>query len=159
MAGLDLETGDIVCELDRFIRPKDRADLPEDCWIYHNSQPPITPELIMDTGASWLGLRRVVKVIIDRYDKVTAYNRQFDIRWLFHSGVDVSRMKLAPCPMLVMTDICRIPHFYGYKWPTFEEAWLEIFGVPVVEPHRAYQDAELEAKLIYAMIGRGIYHV
>lgn len=165
IAGLDLETGDIVCEMDRLVKPENSSVLPDDCWVYHNSEPPITPGLIMEQGGLWRFLSRGVRDIIKRYGKVTAYNRQFDFGWLHHYGVGISPDKAAPCPMLVMEDVCRIPPtnpYYigrGYKWPTFEEAWLKLFGEHVDEPHRAYPDAELEAKLVYEMIQKGIYHV
>jgi DNA polymerase III epsilon subunit-like protein len=158
MAGLDLETGEITCEMDRLIKPENSADLPDDAWVYHNSEPPITPGLIMEQGTFWRKLVKGVMSIVGRYDKVTAYNRQFDVGWLEAYGVSIPLNDLAPCPMLVMTEICRIPHFFGYKWPKFEEAWLEVFGTPIDEPHRAYADAELEARLIYEMIQKGIYH-
>jgi DNA polymerase III epsilon subunit-like protein len=154
---LDIETGcikallDVVCREGGFIDPK--------AWIFNNSS--LTVE---DVGKAprfsgkW-GVEKVIQGIIDQYPLgATAFNRDFDVKFL--QSREILFGKLQPCPMLVATDICKLPGHRGYKWPKVEEAWEFFFPyVPYVEEHRGADDAMHEAQIVYEMIKTGVYEV
>ena len=56
----------------------------------------------------------------------TAYNNKFDFDFLEDRGIVID--KKLPCPMLLSTNICRLPGRYGkFKWPKVEEAYSFFF--------------------------------
>ena len=68
-----------------------------------------------------------------------------------------------PCPMLISTNICKIPGKRGgYKWPKAEEAYnffcrTEETDEDWVELHRAADDAYHEAEIVKELYDRGVF--
>jgi hypothetical protein len=88
---------------------------------------------------------------------ITAFNNQFDFRFLEARGFVISR-KLGD-PMRISRNICRIPgKRSGYKTPNVEEAYNYFFpNENYVEQHRAADDAKHEAKIIYSLYKLGVF--
>lgn len=162
MVALDLENGtvdvvfDSVCRED-MLTAKHREEPMG--WIFRNSS--LTIEAVRE-APRWEPVARDIQRIIDSYPLgCTAYNRQFDISFLESRGIRFGR--LLPCPMIVSTNICKLPKsggLPGYKWPRFEEAWAWFFpDIPYVEAHRGADDALHEAKLIMELYRLGLFEV
>lgn len=49
------------------------------------------------------------------------------------------------CTMHNLTDICRIDHYYGYKWPKLSEA-VDILNVNIDDLGDNYHDAEFDVR-------------
>ena len=125
-------------------------------WIFRNSN--LTPEEVRKAPPATEVLTKVQK-ILDKYPLgCTAYNKQFDFGFLKDRGLKV---KALPCPMLLATDICKLPSRHGYdsyKWPSVEEAWEHFFPtIKYDELHRGADDAEHEALIVYELYKQGVF--
>jgi DNA polymerase III epsilon subunit-like protein len=128
----------------------------EDSWIVKNSD--LTVELIRQS----VNLKRqghTIQSILDKYPAgATAFNNSFDFSFLENRGFRFP--KKLPCPMLLSTNICKIPNTNrsGYKWPKVEEAHKYFFGdVGYIEKHRGADDAYYEAEIVYELFKLGIF--
>ena len=64
---------------------------------------------------------------------------------------------IMPDPMLFATDILKLhSQKGGYKWPKVQEC-LYYFDILEEEPHRALQDASLEAEIMLRLIDLGYF--
>lgn len=95
--------------------------------------------------------------------RVTSWNVAYDFdKFLIPMAKDLGNIpfEIMECPMLRMTDICKIPHYYGYKWPRLEEA-LSYYQIDDDEIsgtfHRAGFDAYCTALVVVEMIRDGVY--
>jgi len=101
-----------------------------------------------------------IQCLVDEYPLGgTAFNRSFDFDFLESRGVKFP--KKLPCPMLLSTDICKLPNRNGYssyKWPKVEEAWKHFFPeIEYVELHRGADDAFHEADIVYELYKLGVF--
>ena len=97
-----------------------------------------------------------VQEIFDKYP-ATAYNKKFDFDFLRDRGLVIRDL---PCPMILATDICKIPHANGYgnKWPKVQEAWDFFFpDTGYIEKHRGANDAEHEALIVHELHKLGVF--
>lgn len=125
-------------------------------WIFENSD--LTVEEVRTAPRSEDVLSEVQE-IIDAYPMgCTAYNNKFDFGFLEDRGL---RIKKLPCPMILSTDICKIPGRYGsYKWPSVEEAFAFFFPEEdYTEKHRGLDDAKHEARIVYRLYQDGVFKV
>lgn len=158
IVSLDLSNGQKEMIFDSLCheRPITRKEV-EDSWIVKNGY--ITIEEIQQSV--WLPkILPEIQKIIDSYPNgATAFNRSFDFDFLKSRGV--SFPKELPCPMLLSTDICKLPNQNGYssyKWPKVEEAWKHFFpDIEYVELHRGADDAFHEADIVYALHKQGLF--
>lgn len=131
----------------------------EDAWIFKNSD--LTVEEVL--AAPLLdGEIEEIQDIVDAYPNgITAFNRDFDIKFLSDRGVVFP--KLLPCPILLSTPICKLPNQYrsgGYKWPKVEEAYRHFFpDAKYVEKHRGADDAIHEAGIVLVLFRLGLFKV
>ena len=97
---------------------------------------------------------------------ITAFNKAFDLPYMKDRGFILPRE--LDCPMLLSTDICKVPHKVGKngkrrkgnKWPSFEEAHHFFFpDEEYEEAHRGASDAKDEAKLVYKLYQMGIFKI
>lgn len=122
----------------------------------------MTPLEILE-GANFQDELPVIQNILDQYlNGATAFNRVFDVSFLKNEGVTFT--KDLPCPMLLATPVCKLPHARGgsgYKWPKVQEAWDFFFGknTDYVELHRGPDDAWHEADIVYELFKRGIFKI
>ncbi len=129
----------------------------ENSWIVNNSN--LTVEDVRHSKRLDL-LKPEIQQIIDQYPAgITAYNRSFDLDFMESRGFRFP--KKLPCPMLLSTDILKLPGKYGnYKWPKVEEAYDYYFSDnDYVEAHRGADDAMHEAEIVYELYKRGIFTI
>lgn len=125
-------------------------------WIIENSD--LCVEQIK-YSPSLDSIKKTVQKILDDYPLgATAFNNPFDFGFMENRGF-VFPKKLS-CPMLLSTDICKIPspRGSGYKWPKVQEAYDFFFGkTDYIEKHRGADDAFHEAEIVYELYKRGIF--
>jgi len=127
----------------------------EESWIVQNSDltlQDIQKSKTLEYYKPW------IQAILNAYPLgCTAFNNAFDFGFLENRGF-VFPKKL-PCPMLLSTDICKLPSPRGgFKWPKVEEAHKHFFGdVGYIEKHRGADDAFFEAEIVYRLYQDGIF--
>lgn len=158
IVSLDLENGNIEPVFSSVVheRPITKKEV-EESWIVQNGY--MTVEEIQNSPTLKSKLEEI-QWIVDSYpDGATAFNRAFDFNFLNSRGV--SFPKMLPCPMLLATDVCKIPSRNGYsdyKWPKVEEAWKCFFpDIEHKELHRGADDAFHEAKIVYHLYKIGVF--
>lgn len=155
---LDLETGNKKILFDEVTHEKGiTLEEVEKSWIINNSS--LTVNDVRHSKRLDL-LKPQIQEIIDAYPQgATAYNNKFDFDFL-ESRKFYFPKKLA-CPMILSTDIVKIPslHKYSnYKWPKVEEAYDYFFpDNDYVEKHRGADDAFHEADIVYELYKRGVF--
>jgi hypothetical protein len=86
-----------------------------------------------------------------RADYIFIFNESFDrnmmnietlIRRKTYSYLQENKNRIR-CLMMVMTGRCKLANPFGtdYKWPTLDEAYQFVFGVPRTGAHNAIVDA------------------
>ena len=156
---LDLSTGEITEVFNSLLREPTLTAKDREAWIFSNSD--LTVEMVRDAPEASLVFPQV-QYIIDQYPAgVTAYNRNFDVDFLVSRGIRFG--KLLPCPMLLMTPICKLPFprgGNGFKFPKCEEAHRYLFpDVEYTEAHRGLSDATDEARIVYKLYTMGIFKI
>jgi len=149
---LDLETGETECTYNELVKEENFGEEHNESWIFDNSD--LTHGEIM--SANSLDKDKIQK-IFDEYP-ATAYNKAFDFGFLRSRGLIINDL---PCPMLLSTDICKIPsqNGYGNKWPKVQEAWDFFFpDTDYIEEHRGADDAKHEALIVHELYKRGVFN-
>lgn len=158
IVSLDLSNGEKEIVFDSLCheRPITRKEV-EDSWIVQNGF--ITVEDIQNSDYLPFILPKIQQIINSYPNGATAFNRSFDFDFLKSRGI--SFPKELPCPMLLSTDICKLPNrngFSSYKWPKVEEAWKHFYpDIEYVELHRGADDAFHEADIVYALHKQGLF--
>lgn len=143
---LDFKTGGIEPIFDEVINENGfEEDNHVKDWIFENSDLTIND---VYAAKSLEHYRIVLQLILTNY-RVTSYNQKFDMAYLRDRGFIID--ELFDDPMLLATDICKLPGNFGnYKWPKVTEAYKHFFpDKEYNEKHRAYQDAVDEAIILY----------
>ncbi len=128
-------------------------------WIFRNSD--LTVEAVRDSRNAETVLAEFQEVINDYPLGCTAFNKRFDFDFLRDRGL--SFPKELDCPMILSTNICKLPAVggrSGYKWPKVEEAYKFFFPESnYVERHRGGDDAYHEAQIVYELYKMGVFKV
>jgi len=126
----------------------------EKAWIISNSD--LTVEEIRNSK-NLNEIRQEVQNIIDSYPLgITAFNNSFDFGFMEDRGFNMG--KKLPCPMLLSTNICKIPSGRGYKWPKVQEAYDFFFKKnDYTEKHRGADDALHEARIVHKLFEMGVF--
>ncbi len=128
----------------------------DDSWIIKNST--LTTEQIR-TSKNLYFLKEEIQSIINNYPLgATAYNNAFDFDFLKSRGFTFP--KELSCPMLLSTDVCKIPspRGRGYKWPKVQEAYDFFFpNNEYIEKHRGADDAFYEADIVFKLYNLSIF--
>lgn len=157
---LDLENGNKKILFDKVTHEKGiTLEEVENSWIVNNSD--LTIDDVRYSKRLDL-LKEEIQNIINSYPLgATAYNNKFDFDFLEDRKIYFPK-KLA-CPMILSTDILKIPSPNGYsdyKWPKVEEAYDYFFpDNDYVEKHRGADDAFHEADIVYELYKRGIFRL
>jgi len=150
VAGLHLPTGTILELFHSICREPGLSQKDRNAWIFSNSS--LKVEEVREAPLLE-DLKPEIEKILRRTAANTAFNKAFDFPFLRSRGFDIG--KEAACPMLLATDVCKLPHKgrrKGFKWPTVEEAWAHFFPEEnYVEEHRGLDDAMHEAKIVYKL--------
>ena len=158
IVSLELETGRTEILWDEVTHEKGiTKEEVEKSWIVANSD--LTPDMIRHSKRLDLQMPEIQKIINDYPLGATAYNRNFDFNFMEDRGF-VFGIKL-PDPMLLSTDVLKLPGNYGkFKWPKVEEAYDYFVGDKGwVEKHRGAADAFDEAKIVHELYIRDIFKV
>lgn len=151
IALLDLRNGEITKIFDSLIL-EENTILSPDSWIFQNSQLKI--EDVKTKGKTLEICRKPLQDIFNRYH-VTCFNKKFDLGYM--KARNFVFPKELDDPMLILDPIMKIPSVkYGTKYPSVKEA-LDYFKITGLEPHRACEDAVLEAKIVYQLYCLGYY--
>jgi DNA polymerase III subunit epsilon len=100
--------------------------------------------------------------LVDRSEVIVAHNVAFDAPILgaeyhrLHFGDNPLADKPTVCTMQLLTQWCKIPGPYGYKWPTLQELHERLFGTRFDNAHSAEADVVACAKCYQEAIRRGI---
>ncbi|MEM3265692.1 MAG: 3'-5' exonuclease [Thermoplasmata archaeon] len=84
---------------------------------------------------------------LEKADIIVGHNISFEYKFFLSYGLQIQQKTF--CTMKKSTDLCMIPHYYGYKWPKLSEA-VEILLNEKPEYkklHDARYDVFLTAKL------------
>ena len=148
---LDLKFGTCRELFNQIIREQHFSTRHHKSWIFQNSD--LRYEDVLEAEPMTF-YKDELQNIFDRYS-ATAYNIRFDFDYLQSRGFLIKEL---PCPMVIATDILKIPLPQSpktYKWPKVEEAWNYYFpDQEYVEKHRAYDDVFHEALIVYEMYKR-----
>lgn len=122
-------------------------------WIFYNSTLTIDD---VKNAKSLEEYRTKIQRILNHYG-ITSYNKDFDFGILEKRSFEIKQE--FPCIMKTATEILQIPHYsHGYKYPTLTESWYHFFPQKTYfESHRALDDAEKTAKILFDMISKGDY--
>lgn len=155
---LNLGTGEIRNVFSAVTHEKGiTKDEVEQSWIIANS------DLTLDDIRFSKSLDKIkphFQDVIDCYPLgATAFNNAFDFGFLDDRGFRFP--KKLPCPMLLSTNVCKIPGSRGgYKWPNVMEAHKHFFGdVGYIEKHRGQDDAYHEAQIVHELYKLGIFKI
>lgn len=152
---LDLENGEILEVFNSLCREKTLTAKHRDAWIFQNSD--LTVEEVRNAPPFETVIWEFQRIVNNYPAGITAFNRAFDIPFLMDRGVQFK--KHLACPMLVSTDILKLPGKFGkFKWPKVEEAFSHFFpDVEYVEKHRGADDAAHEAMIVYKLFTIGAF--
>lgn len=156
---LDLSNGEITKVFDKLLK-EERFDethtQPPMGWIFNNSD--LTVDDVLNAEPAEDILKEVQEVLNNYPLGCTAFNKKFDFGFLKDRGLTIKEL---PCPMMLATDVCKLPGRYGkYKWPSVEEAYAHFFpDDEYIEAHRGADDAVHEAKIVHKLYDMGIFRV
>lgn len=156
---LDLDTGEIKEVFESLLKEKILTAKHRQepfGWIFNNSD--LTVEAVRNAPDE-LEVFLQVQAILNKYPLgCTAFNKKFDFDFLKSRGIGVKDL---PCPMILSTDICKLPNrsgHSGYKWPKVEEAFNHFYpDIEYTEKHRGLDDAKHEAMIVYKLYEMGIF--
>jgi DNA polymerase-3 subunit epsilon len=139
---LNLKTSEKRVVYNQLVKEDSFNEVHKNAWIFSNSN--LTFEDIekakpLDTFA--------LQCLFTQYH-ATAYNKRFDFDFLTDRGLKIKELA---CPMLILTDVCKMPGRYGkFKWPKVQEAYDFLFpDREYIEKHRGCDDAMHEADLVF----------
>jgi len=151
IVSLDLDTGKITEVFESLVKEKiltGKHRKEPFGWIFNNSD--LTVEDVRNApGETEVFLQ--VQAILNKYPLgCTAFNKKFDFDFLKSRRIGIKEL---PCPMILSTDICKLPGRYdSYKWPKVEEAFSHFFpDIEYTEKHRGLDDAKHEAMIVYKL--------
>jgi len=139
-------------ESDDFIIKPENFEIPKDASAIHG----ISTEKAIIEGVD---LKQVLDKFVELVEKsecVVAHNISFDEKIL---GAELLRKEVKStfnkkrklCTMKSSTDYCRIPGYYGYKWPKLSELHIKLFGEDFDEAHDASVDINATEKCFWEM--------
>lgn len=147
IALLNLDNGEIERIFDKVCK-EDGIEIDPKAWIFYNSTLTYTDVINSEPFESY---REELQNIFNTYH-MTSYSN-FDFKWLINRGFTIPNRFFDP--MIKLTPIMKLPYsMYKYKYPSVEEAYEFLFKENLNEEHRAIDDAEVEAKIIYEIYTR-----
>jgi DNA polymerase III epsilon subunit-like protein len=150
------KNGKKVSEKSYIVKPKDFT-IPADATKIHK----ITTKMALEQG-------RELSFVIDEFLKdfnkakyIVGHNIDFDKKivgaeLIRLSRPDVMDSKKAFCTMKSSIDFCKIPGYYGYKYPKLQELYHKLFGRDFEEAHNATSDIEATQQCFWELRKRGL---
>ena len=148
--GEEISSGNYIVKPDGFVIPSEAA-------YVHG----ITTEKALSEGES---LKTVIDCFLADAKRAKCYvghNISFDQHVV---GAELCRLSMVDsvsngesiCTMKTSTDYCKIPGYYGYKWPKLQELHKILFGFDFEEAHDAMADISATKKCFFEMKKRHI---
>ena len=136
------ENGEKVSKGNYIIKP-DGFTIPAEAAKIHK----ITTKMALELGYN---LSYVIDKFLQDFNKakyIVGHNIDFDKKIVGAELIRLSRpdimdSKQAFCTMKSSTDFCKIPGYYGYKYPKLQELYHKLFGRDFEEAHNAASDIE-----------------
>lgn len=117
-----------------------------DGWIFNNTD--ISLEMVKNAPKYKFFEGKIYNMLQKR--SVTSFNRRFDfnkfLNWPPYNFKTFT--KKFPCIMLEAMNICKIPGYNGYKWPTLDEAYRILVDKPLNQLHRALDDTNHACEIL-----------
>ena len=136
------EDGEKVSKGSYIIKP-DGFTIPVEATKIHK----ITTKMALELGNN---LSYVIDKFLQDFNKakyIVGHNIDFDKKIIGAelirlSKPDIMNSKQAFCTMKSSTDFCKIPGYYGYKFPKLQELYHKLFGRDYEDAHDAASDIE-----------------
>ncbi len=144
-------------ESDDFIIKPENFSIPIEASRIHG----ISTERAIDEGKDLKKVLTIFNELIDETQYVVAHNISFDEKIL---GAEFIRQKIANnynrkkkiCTMHSSTDFCKIPGYYGFKWPKLSELHIKLFGEDFEDAHDASVDIKATERCFWEMKKLGL---
>lgn len=151
---LDLKTGEIDIIMDSLIKENEFNEKHRESWIFNNSSIKYEDVLIADN------LNHIISKLNEIFKdlKATSFNKEFDLTFLRNKGVQIPFE--FPCIMKKSQKFINEESAgTKSKYPSLKEAWEFIFpDDPPQQFHRAKNDAEMAAKILYKLYSNGKFN-
>lgn len=139
-----------VSTFERYIRP-DGWSMSAEAGAVNG----LTDDFLHERGVEVAEALDAYERALDMGYVVVAFNAQFDLKVLraeLRRAGRNDRFDRTPniCVMRPLTDICRIPGRYGFKWPNLAQACAH-FGIVHAKAHDAVGDAWAAARVMQAL--------
>lgn len=150
------DEGNVLSQGNEIVKPEGFV-IPADAARVHG----ITTERAQREGKP---LREVIEAFLkDAKDVkcIVGHNISFDQKVvgaeLYRLGIpDTISTAKSLCTMQAGTDFCKIPGYYGYKWPKLQELHYKLFGCDFEDAHDAMADITATKKCFFEMRKRGV---
>ncbi len=150
------EEGNILSQGNEIVKPEGFV-IPADAARVHG----ITTERAQREGKP---LREVIEAFLKDAEQtkcIVGHNISFDQKVvgseLYRLGIpDTISTAKSLCTMQAGTDYCKIPSYYGYKWPKLQELHHKLFGCDFEDAHDAMADITATKKCFFEMRKRGL---
>jgi DNA polymerase III epsilon subunit-like protein len=150
------EEGNVLSQGNEIVKPEGFV-IPADAARVHG----ITTERAQREGKP---LREVIEAFLKDAEHtkcIVGHNISFDQKVvgaeLYRLGIpDTISTAKSLCTMQAGTDYCKIPGYYGYKWPKLQELHHKLFGCDFEDAHDAMADITATKKCFFEMRKRGL---
>ena len=148
--------GKTIASNDYIIRPEGFIIPPEASAVHG-----ISTEKALEEGVDLQGVLKEFNQLISESEYLVAHNIKFDEKIV---GAEFIRKNMASelfhkprlCTMLSSVDYCKIPGYYGFKWPKLDELHQKLFGKSFDNAHDAAADIGATAKCFWELKRRGV---
>ncbi len=148
--------GKTIASNDYIIRPEGFSIPPEASAVHG-----ISTEKALEEGVDLQGVLKEFNQLISESEYLVAHNIKFDEKIVgaeFIRNNMTSELFRKPrlCTMLSSVDYCKIPGYYGFKWPKLDELHQKLFGESFDNAHDAAADIGATAKCFWELKRRGV---
>ena len=116
----------------------------------------ITNETASESGLSKDCVSELFLQAAFKADLLVAFNFKFDSVVMAKATNTPLDSEKSFCPMLALTDVCKLPGKRGYKWPKLSEAYRFFFGRDFEGAHNALSDSRATKEIFFEMINRSL---
>lgn len=139
-------------EKESFIIKPENYSIPLEASKIHR----ISTEKAISEGKDLQEVLVKFNTLLKQTNAVVAHNISFDEKII---GAELIRKKIKNnfesipklCTMKASTNYCKIPGYYGYKWPKLSELHIKLFGSDFEEAHDALVDIEATERCFWEM--------
>lgn len=150
------ENGEKISKGNYIIKP-DGFTIPAEATKIHR----ITTKMALELGYD---LSYVIDKFLQDFNKakyIVGHNIDFDKKIIGAelirlSKPDIMNSKQAFCTMKSSTDFCKIPGYYGYKYPKLQELYHKLFGRDYEDAHDAASDIEATQQCFWELRKKGL---